>query len=202
MKRVFLILLLFFMVCSCGTNINPDKETDPNDTDISDLVDMDVDSAILDNSSLTVFFGVNDEVERIADLLMMSAETSQFQIVPGVLYDEEDMDLNDPNSRINREQNDPAFRPDISNSLDLLDQYDLIFVLYPLWKDRVPNIIYSFLDAYDFSGKKLIMLAVGEKTDLSSQDFSMYSWNIKSGFYISPNAQKNDVVRWLNGLNL
>ena len=85
--------------------------------------------------------------------------------------------------------------------MDLLDQYDTLFVLYPAWNDRVPNIIYSFLDSYDFSGKKIITLAISDKGNIR-QDFSGYLYDIQSGYTLLPQADRNTLIAWLNGLGL
>ncbi len=53
------------------------------------------------------------------------------------------------------EQNENA-RPEIANHIENFSDYDVIFVGYPLWFGKMPMILYSFFDEYDFSGKKIV----------------------------------------------
>ena len=53
------------------------------------------------------------------------------------------------------EQNENA-RPKIANHIENFADYDVIFVGYPLWFGKMPMILYSFFDEYDFSGKKIV----------------------------------------------
>lgn len=47
-------------------------------------------------------------------------------------------------------------RPELSTHIDNLDEYDTVFVGYPIWWGDMPMPLYSFFDEYDFSGKTII----------------------------------------------
>lgn len=55
--------------------------------------------------------------------------------------------------------NDPIFRPEIAGKLEGMDQYDLVFVGFPIWWYVAPTIINTFLESYDFSGKTIVPFA-------------------------------------------
>ena len=55
--------------------------------------------------------------------------------------------------------NDPTFRPAIAGKLEGMDQYDLVFVGFPIWWYVAPTIINTFLESYDFSGKTIVPFA-------------------------------------------
>ena len=70
-----------------------------------------------------------------------------------------DLDWTDKHSRSTLEMKDPASRPEVSSHVDNMDQYDTVFVGFPIWWYVAPTIINTFLDEYDFSGKTVIPFA-------------------------------------------
>ena len=67
-----------------------------------------------------------------------------------------DLDWNDESSRCVREWKDSRCRPEIDKPLPNIDQYDVVFIGYPIWWEASPSIIYTFLESCDFSGKTLV----------------------------------------------
>ena len=77
----------------------------------------------------------------------------------GVPYTSADLNWMDKKSRSTVEMNDPACRPEIASRVDDMDSYDTIFLGFPIWWYREPSIIDTFLESYDFTGKKIILFA-------------------------------------------
>ena len=50
--------------------------------------------------------------------------------------------------------NDPSSRPAINGKIERMEQYQNIFVGFPVWWYREPSIIDTFLESYDFSGRE------------------------------------------------
>ena len=75
-----------------------------------------------------------------------------FEIVPVNPYPD---DYKETTDQASKEQSDNA-RPEIKNKIDNFDSYDTIFIGYPIWWGDLPNIMYTFLEQYDFSGKTVI----------------------------------------------
>ena len=65
----------------------------------------------------------------------------------------------DKKSRSSVEMNDPSSRPELADKNANIAEYDTIFVGFPIWWYVAPTIINSFLEAYDFSGKKIVLFA-------------------------------------------
>ena len=65
----------------------------------------------------------------------------------------------DKKSRSTMEMNDPACRPAIKNCVENMEEYDVIFLGFPIWWYREPSIIDTFLEQYDFSGKTIVLFA-------------------------------------------
>ena len=65
----------------------------------------------------------------------------------------------DKKSRSTIEMNNKAFRPEIEHSDLKMDAYDVVFLGFPIWWYVAPTIINTFLESYDFAGKKIILFA-------------------------------------------
>lgn len=79
-----------------------------------------------------------------------------FEIRPEVPYTKADLDWMDKKSRSTVEMNDPSSRPAIADKVEHMEQYDTVYVGFPIWWYVAPTIINTFLESYDFSGKTVI----------------------------------------------
>ena len=77
-----------------------------------------------------------------------------------------DLNYNDNNSRTTIEINDPKARPVISGSIENMEQYDIVFIGYPIWWGEAPRIVSTFVESYDFSGKSIIPFATSGGSNL------------------------------------
>ena len=84
---------------------------------------------------------------------------SVYEIKPRVPYSSADLDWKNKKSRSSVEMNDPTLRSAIAGKLEGMDQYDLVFVGFPIWWYVAPTIINTFLESYDFSGKTIVPFA-------------------------------------------
>lgn len=82
-----------------------------------------------------------------------------FEIRPAVPYTAADLDWTDPHSRSSVEMNDPAARPAMARRLETPDEYDTIYLGFPIWWYVAPRIVESFLESCDLTGKTLIPFA-------------------------------------------
>ena len=93
-----------------------------------------------------------DAAKRLAD----AVKGDLFEIRPAVPYTAADLDWTDKHSRSTLEMKDPASRPEVSSHVDNMDQYDTVFVGFPIWWYDLPTPVWSFLEEYDLSGKTII----------------------------------------------
>lgn len=82
-----------------------------------------------------------------------------YEIVPEIPYSAANLNWNDKASRSSVEMRDPASRPAIAGRLDNVEQYDTIYIGFPVWWYIAPTIINTFIESYDLSGKTLIPFA-------------------------------------------
>lgn len=91
-------------------------------------------------------------VEYMAKVIQKNTDADMFEIQPAVSYGD---DFNTVADRALEEQENGVL-PELLNHIENLDQYDTIFVGYPVWWYDMPQMMYSFFDEYDFSGKTII----------------------------------------------
>lgn len=108
---------------------------------------------------LVAYFSATGTTEKVARALAEATGADLFQIVPEVPYTAADLDWNDKMSRSSREMADKSSRPAISSRVKSIDAYKTVFIGFPIWWYVAPTIVNTFLEQYDFAGKKVIPFA-------------------------------------------
>lgn len=111
------------------------------------------------SKKLTAYFSASGVTAKAAKVLSEAAGTDLFEIKPAVPYTNTDLNWQDKNSRSSVEMNNLSFRPEIAEKLANMDDYDVIFVGFPIWWYIAPTIINTFLESYNFFGKKIVLFA-------------------------------------------
>lgn len=104
---------------------------------------------------LVAYFSATNTTKPLAEYASSILDADLYEIVPETPYTSADLNYN-TDCRANREQNDDAARPAISGSVENIEQYDVIFLGYPIWWGKAPKIIHTFLESYQFDGKTII----------------------------------------------
>ena len=108
---------------------------------------------------LVAYFSATGVTAKAANDLAGAIGADVFEIQPVERYTEADLNWKDEKSRSTLEMNDPAARPRIAAKLDHMDEYDVIYVGFPIWWYVAPRIINTFLESYDLTGKTVIPFA-------------------------------------------
>ena len=111
------------------------------------------------SKKLVAYFSASGKTAKVADMLADAVGADIYEIRPEVPYTKADLNWMNKKSRSSVEMNDKAFRPTIADKNAKIDQYDTIFLGFPIWWYVAPTIINTFLEGYDFSGKKVILFA-------------------------------------------
>ena len=111
------------------------------------------------NKVLTAYFSASGVTARVAREISEAVGADLYEIAPKEPYTESDLDWRDENSRSSVEMKDPACRPEIAVPVKDMDTYDTVFLGFPIWWYVEPRIVDTFLESYDFSGKKVIPFA-------------------------------------------
>ena len=108
---------------------------------------------------LVAYFSASGVTAGVAAKLAQAAGADLYEIRPEVPYTAADLDWRDKNSRSTREMQDLSFRPALVEKDADIAGYDTVFLGFPIWWYIAPTIINTFLEAYDFSGKTVILFA-------------------------------------------
>lgn len=110
-------------------------------------------------SKLVAYFSASGVTAKAASKLASAADADLYEIKPEVPYTKADLNWMNKKSRSSIEMSDKSSRPAIiKGNLDLTS-YDTIYLGFPIWWYVAPTIINTFLESYDFSGKKIIVFA-------------------------------------------
>lgn len=110
--------------------------------------------------TLVAYFSATGTTKKLAETLAKATEADLYEIQPEIPYTSADLDWMDSNSRSSIEmKKDKSFRPGIANKVDNMEDYDTIFVAFPIWWYVAPTIINTFLESYDMAGKTIIPVA-------------------------------------------
>ena len=109
--------------------------------------------------TLVAYFSASGVTKRAAQALAQAAGADLYEIRPEVPYTRADLNWMDKKSRSTLEMQDKSSRPAIiKGDLDV-SGYDTILLGFPIWWYIAPTIINTFLESYDFSGKKIVLFA-------------------------------------------
>ena len=177
-----------------SADTTPTEEQTPEGTDNSD------------KKILIAYFSATNNTENIANHLNEILDADLYEIVPETPYTSDDLNYNDSNSRSSQEMNDSDARPAISGSVGNMEQYDVIFLGYPIWWGEAPRIINTFLESYDLSGKTIAPFCTSASSPLGSsaaklQDLTNGATWLE-GRRFSGGASEGDVQSWVDSLNL
>ncbi len=154
------------------------------------------------SKKLTAYFSASGVTAKAAKALSEAAGTDLFEIRPAIPYTAADLNWQDKNSRSSVEMNDLSFRPEIAEKLSNMDEYDTIFVGFPVWWYIAPTIINTFLESYDFTGKKIVLFATSGgsgfgKTAEKLAD-SCKGAELITGKLLNGRLDKDELAKWAN----
>ena len=105
---------------------------------------------------LVAYFSASGLTKNVAEALAGVAQADLFEIKPETPYTKADLNWNDRQSRSSVEMQNPSSRPAIADKVVNMEEYDTIFIGFPIWWYVAPTIINTFLESYDFSGKTIV----------------------------------------------
>lgn len=106
--------------------------------------------------TLVAYFSASGVTRRAAEKLAAATGSDLYEIKPAEPYSHADLNWQDKRSRSSVEMNDPSSRPALAEHAADMAGYDRIFLGFPNWWSDAPMVVYTFLEAYDFTGKTLI----------------------------------------------
>jgi flavodoxin len=128
MKKHFALLVSVFLLIGCAAMAQPS------------------------NKILVAYFSWSGNTKTIAEQIARETGGVLFEIKAKESYD---MAYRPLTELAKKEKQDNA-RPALVATVDNMKQYDTVFIGYPMWWHDMPMAVFTFLESYDFSGKKII----------------------------------------------
>ena len=119
--------------------------------------------------ALVAYFSASGVTAKVAKKLAEVIGAELYDICPKTPYSRADLDWTNKQSRSSVEMNDKSCRPKLMDTAAPVAAADVVFIGYPVWWYREPSIIDSFLDAYDFTGKKIILFATSGGSEIGKE---------------------------------
>lgn len=149
---------------------------------------------------LVAYFSASGVTQKLAKRLATVVNGDLFEIVPANPYTNEDLDWENSKSRSSVEMSDRSCRPQISSVADNIEQYDVIFVGFPIWWYREPSIIDTFMEMYDFAGKTLVPFATSGSSEIGDSGKNMQALakgaNVVSGKRFDAGVSEDKLADW------
>ena len=155
---------------------------------------------------LVAYFSATGTTESVAEHIANGLNADIYEIVPEDPYTDADLNYNDNNSRTTIEMNDPSARPAISGSALNMEQYDIVFIGYPIWWGDAPRIVSTFMESYDFSGKTIVPFCTSGGSGIGSSASNLErltsgaTW--LDGRRLNGGDSQDTVMKWVNSLGL
>ena len=214
MKKAVAVLLSVLMVlclAACGNSAGqterPSTESNTAESETEDDADSSAgDQAPEESSVLVAYFSATGTTKGVAESIADGLGADLYEIVPEEPYTDADLNYNDDNSRSTIEMNDPSSRPAISGSAEHMEQYDIVFIGYPIWWGEAPRIVSTFVESYDFSGKTIVPFCTSGGSGMGSSASNLEpltsgaTW--MEGRRLSGNDSQDTVMEWVNSLGL
>ena len=124
--------------------------------------------------TLVAVFSASGVTKKVGEEIARVAGADFYEIVPKDIYTSADLDWMNRNSRSSIEMNDPSVRPEIAGNAPDMSVYDTVIIGFPIWWGVAPRIIDTFLESYDFSGKKIIPFCTSGGSGVGRSDTSLH----------------------------
>ena len=152
---------------------------------------------------LVAYFSASGTTKKTAELLAEAAGADLYEITPKVAYTKADLNWMDKKSRSSVEMNDKKFRPEIEDKDANIAEYDEIILGFPIWWYVAPTIVNTFLEKFDFSGKKVVLFATsggsGFGNTISELQPSAPGAEFVEGRLLN-RANKQEIEKWVKSL--
>ena len=198
-------VLMILGLVGCGTESGKTAEKAASAPAQSAQADSKVPAA--KGKILVAYFSATGNTRTLAENTAKALNANLYEIRPEVPYSKEDLNYNDETTRATVEQKNDSARPKLADKNAPIANYDTIVLAYPIWWGQAPRIMDTFVESYDFTGKKLTAICTSGGSDIGSsadylQKLTKGKAEWKPGKLFSPQAKAEEIKSWFNGLGL
>lgn len=211
MKKVIALLAAFVLVlglAACGGGSSSDTAgEDPSSAESAASSEQNASGEGYGNT-LVVYYSATGNTEQAANYIADITGGDLFELEPTDPYTDADLNYSDDSSRVVREHDNPNERNVelVADTVDNWDEYDTVFIGYPIWWGIAAWPVDTFIEANDFTGKTVIPFCtsassgLGESGQLLEEMAGTGNW--LEGQRFSSGVSEEEVQSWLDGLNL
>lgn len=161
-----------------------------------------------EGNTLVVYYSATGNTEEVANAIAEATGGDIFELEPVEQYSSEDLDWTDSESQVSREYENEDLRDVelVASTVENWDSYDTVFIGYPIWWGIAAWPVDSFVEANDFTGKKVIPFAtssssgMGDSGSLLEELAGTGDW--QDGERFRSGASAEDVQEWVEGLGI
>ena len=177
------------------------SDTEANTADTSD-------GGASDGKTLVVYYSATGNTEAVANYIADATGGDLFELEPVEPYTDEDLNYNDENSRVSQEYADESLRDVelVSTTVEGFDEYENIFVGYPIWWQVAAWPVNQFIENNDFTGKTVIPFCTSASSGIGDSGQLLEGMagpgNWLEGQRFRSSVSEEDVVAWVDSLGL
>ena len=185
-----------------------DQSADETSSDTEANTEDTSDGGASDGKTLVVYYSATGNTEAVANYIADATGGDLFEIEPVEPYTDADLDWTDDNSRVSQEYADESLRDVelVSTTVEGFDEYENIFVGYPIWWQVAAWPVNQFIENNDFTGKTVIPFCtsassgIGDSGQLLEEMAGTGNW--LEGQRFRSSVSEEDVVAWVDSLGL
>ncbi len=216
MKKLMVLLLslvLVFVLAACGQSQNSNdsassEASSSENTTTASTEDTSDQTEGTGGKTLVVYYSATGNTESVANTIAEETGGDLFELEPADPYTDADLDWTDDDSRVSQEYENEDQRDVelVSATVDNWDEYDTVFIGYPIWWGIAAWPVNEFVETNDFTDKTVIPFCtssssgLGESGELLEEMAGTGNW--QEGERFSSGVSSDDVSTWISGLNL
>lgn len=203
---VFICILVVFTIAGCGN----DSQTESGKTASSGSASKPAraETQSTGGKALVVYYSATGNTRNVADYIAAETGADVFTLEPAEPYSDDDLDYSDDDSRVSREHENESERVVelVSTTVDGWEDYDTVFIGYPIWWGIAAWPVNGFVEGNDFTGKKVIPFCTsassgfGKSGELLKDMAGTGNWLEGKRFHSG--ASEKDVRDWIADLGL
>ena len=118
--------------------------------------------------TLVAYFSATGTTRAVAEKLAAELGADLYEITPEVAYTADDLNWRDSLSRSSVEMRDKSSRPAVDGTVTNIDDYDTVYIGFPIWWNLAPTVINTFIESNDLTDKLLVVFATSGGSDVGN----------------------------------
>lgn len=209
LTALFLSLVLVFALAACSNNADSEaKNTEPQTQQTENASADAQNETVSSGKTLVVYFSASGNTENAAKYIANETNGNLFELEPKDAYTDADLNWQDEGSRVNYEHDNESARDIelVSTAPQNWEEYDTVFIGYPIWWGIAAWPVDTFVKANDFTGKTVVPFCtsassgLGESGELLKDMAGTGNW--LEGKRFQSSVSESEVADWVNSLGL